>query len=258
MSTSNKRAGAGGDMVLESRQLLGVFFLLVVALGVVFTLGYLLARSQYDPQFRSAVAAAPVPAAPGGAAPVPVRPRDAKVNPKTETSSTPKVAPAPRSVPVKPPPPPRADWDFYHSGEPEKPADKLIVPQGSQSAGNSGASGLRATTRPPTTREVRTDSQPSGNRNVPARLTAKSSGKPMVSPLIPRGATVLQVAAVVRQADALVLAQTLQRKRFPAFVVTPADDRFYRVQVGPYPDAKSANAARQRLEKQGFNSIVKR
>ena len=52
----------------------------------------------------------------------------------------------------------------------------------------------------------------------------------------------LQVAALVREADALALAQALQQKKFPAFVLTPGDDHFYRVQVGPYADA----AVRQR------------
>ena len=34
--------------MLESRHLVGLFLLLVVIFGVVFTLGYLLGRSQYD------------------------------------------------------------------------------------------------------------------------------------------------------------------------------------------------------------------
>ena len=50
--------------------------------------------------------------------------------------------------------------------------------------------------------------------------------KSLSSPLIPRGATVLQVAALVRQADALALAQALQQKKFPAFVLTPGADHF--------------------------------
>ncbi len=75
---------------------------------------------------------------------------------------------------------------------------------------------------------------------------------------IPRGSTVLQVAAVVRQADAAALAQALQKKKFPAFVTPPDADHFYRVEVGPYVDAQLANAARQKLEEQGFKISVKR
>src|ERR1700674_201938 len=45
----------GGDFVLESRHLVGLFMLLVVIFGVVFTLGYLMGRSQYDPKFRASI-----------------------------------------------------------------------------------------------------------------------------------------------------------------------------------------------------------
>jgi cell division septation protein DedD len=78
------------------------------------------------------------------------------------------------------------------------------------------------------------------------------------SALIPKGAITLQVAALLREADALALAQALQEKKFPAIVTTPSTDKYYRVQIGPYPDAKSAAAARRELEKQGFKSIVRK
>ena len=68
----------------------------------------------------------------------------------------------------------------------------------------------------------------------------------------------MQVAALARQADALALAQALQKKKFPAFVLNPTSDNFYRVQIGPYADTESANAARHKLESQGFKSIIKR
>ena len=72
------------------------------------------------------------------------------------------------------------------------------------------------------------------------------------------GATVVQVAALVREADALALAKTLQQRSFPAFVVVPKTDLFYRVQVGPYTDIRSAKIARQQLESRGFECIIKR
>ncbi len=68
----------------------------------------------------------------------------------------------------------------------------------------------------------------------------------------------LQVAALTRQADALALAESLQKKGFPAFVLTPGADHFYRVQVGPYADAQTSGAAKKGLEKAGFKAIVKR
>ena len=68
----------------------------------------------------------------------------------------------------------------------------------------------------------------------------------------------LQVAAVMRQDDALGLAQALQQKRFPAFVIPPGTDKYYRVQVGPYPDNQSAANARHDLEANGFKTLTKR
>jgi len=41
-------------------------------------------------------------------------------------------------------------------------------------------------------------------------------------------------AAVQREDDAMALAQALQQKKFPAFVITPCTDKYYRVHVGPY------------------------
>jgi cell division septation protein DedD len=77
------------------------------------------------------------------------------------------------------------------------------------------------------------------------------------SPFLPPGATVLQVAALVREADALALAEALHQRNFPAFVVEPQTDHFYRVQVGPYADIRSAKSVLQQLKSQGFESIIK-
>ena len=72
------------------------------------------------------------------------------------------------------------------------------------------------------------------------------------------GTVILQVAAVTRQGDALAMADALQRKKFHSFVLAPSSDNFYRVQVGPYPDERSAEAARTALDQAGFKAIVKR
>jgi cell division septation protein DedD len=68
---------------------------------------------------------------------------------------------------------------------------------------------------------------------------------------------VVQVAALVREADALALAEALHQRNFPAFVVEPQTDHFYRVQVGPYADIRSAKSVLQQLKSQGFESIIK-
>ena len=47
-------------------------------------------------------------------------------------------------------------------------------------------------------------------------------------------------------------------EKVSAFVITPGADKYYCVQVGPYADTQSAANARQDLEANGFQSIVKR
>jgi cell division protein FtsN len=54
------------------------------------------------------------------------------------------------------------------------------------------------------------------------------------------------------------MAEALQRKKIPAFVVAPSTDHFYRVQVGPYHDERAADAAKAALDHAGFKAIIKR
>ena len=212
---------SGGDFVLESRHLVGLFLLLVVIFGVVFTLGYLLGRSQYDSKLRAAVGAPPgtdAPAAPAAA----------------KSKNRPEAGDA-QQTPKK-----NSDWDFYHSADPQATADHLQPPAKSLTASGPSAAASKPT---------------AASSNI-AKSSKSSAGTD--APLIPKGAIMLQVAAVLHQDDALALAQALQQKKFPAFVITHGADKLYRVQVGPYPDNQSAANARQELEAKGFKSIIKR
>ncbi len=220
----------GGDMVLGGRHLVGIFALLVVALGIMFTLGYLLGRSRYQEQLRAAVAAG--------------KSASGSANSAEPASGASPGASTGRSGS------PAADWDFYRSGEPAKTPERLAAAPGSAQPG---------ATSKPVTAPVRSAVTPAAKSA--AATPAKPAARPASAPgsaLIPKGAITLQVAALLREADALALAQALQEKKFPAIVTTPTADQYYRVQVGPYPDTKSATAARRELEKQGFKSIVRR
>ncbi len=134
-------------------------------------------------------------------------------------------------------------WDFY--------------PHHSSSPGRSSASG-NATPATPATPAPPAQPQPSG----PIAMSPKPAGvrvdrKP---PSLAGGrqGVMLQVAAMRNRGDARSLAGFLKQKGYPAFVWGPGSDRLYRVQVGPYPDSKAAHAARTRLEKEGFQSILKK
>jgi cell division septation protein DedD len=88
-------------------------------------------------------------------------------------------------------------------------------------------------------------------------VAVNAHGKPSAVPFIPTGAYTLQVAALKNEADAIDLALRLQKQKFPAFVLSPQADKFYRVQVGPYSDQKAADAAKKGLDGAGFKAIVK-
>jgi len=222
MASGNRR---NKDWVLGGRHLVGVFVLLVVLFGMVFTLGYLLGRNQYDAQLRAA--ASILPGRPDSVIDKPV---------KSVKPVKPLRGPAGADDIEKPAAPP-SDWDFYHSAEPAKPAVPLAEPKSLVPS--------------------RTD-VPGAGRSASRIDSARSNIKSVSPPIIPHGATVLQVAAMARQSDAVSLAQALQQKRFPAFVLPPGADRYYRVQVGPYTEPQSADLARQKLESQGFKAITRR
>ena len=237
---SSREKKSGGDFVLESRHLVGLFMLLVVIFGVVFTLGYLMGRSQYDSGLRAAIGKPPDDEPPAASPALkskgkPQRPETGAsssyaLNGSREASSPPKES--------APPAPKNSDWDFYHSAEPKTTEDRL------QPVKKTVAAAQPAAPKP-----VAVPAKPS---------TPPKTSIPAGTPLVANGAIMLQVAAVQREGDAMALAQALQQKKFPAFVITPGPDKYYRVQVGPYANTQSATNARHDLEAKGFKSIVKR
>lgn len=220
---ASREKKSGGDFVLESRHLVGLFLMLVVIFGVVFTLGYLLGRSQYDAKLRAAVG--PPPGSEVQAASPAPKPR---ARAESEDAQLPKK---------------NSDWDFYHSADPQASADHLQPSAKSLTASATPAAPPKPVAPPAKAAKSPNSTKPTGSAD---------------GPLIPKGTIVLQVAAVLHQDDALALAQALQQKKFPAFVLTPGADKLYRVQVGPYANNQIAGNARQQLEAQGFKSIIKR
>src|ERR1700726_4476766 len=104
MFSSEKKSG--GDFVLESRHLVGLFMLLVVIFGVVFTLGYLLGRSQYDARLR-----APVGPPPGADPPTASSALKSKGKPQNTSANSTGIVPKQDAAPSQK----NSDWEFYHS-----------------------------------------------------------------------------------------------------------------------------------------------
>jgi cell division septation protein DedD len=205
--------------VLESRHVIGLFMLMLVFSSVFFALGYVMGRNQYDGQVRAAAnpRATPDPVISPKPAAAPKRP-----------SNTPPAADSSSDTSA-----PNSDWGFYNAGK-TSPDDNL------KSAPSPAAI--------PAVANGKTSPKPA---NV--STTSKSANAPQ----LPGGMYTVQVAALRREADAHAVALTLQRKSFPAFVVAPQSDKYYHVQVGPFPDLKSAEASKKGLETAGFKAIVK-
>ncbi len=214
--------------MLESRHVIGLFLLMLLFSGVFFTLGYVMGRGQYDGQVRAASTSHTA------LDDVAVRQNP---GPKRSSAKTQPAAQPPADTAISPPP--TSDWEFAKAGQPRTGEDRL-QPKDSVPARKA----LPAVAR-------------SDSPSKPVPAASKSALPPTAAPAIPGGGYTLQVAALTKESDALDLALRLQKKKFPASVLSPQSDKFFRVQVGPYPDQKSADAAKKGLEAAGFRAFVK-
>jgi DedD protein len=213
------RRRSRGDRILESRHLIGLFVGVVILCSVFFSLGYVMGRSHYSGAVQAAYA-------PGRSA-IPATDREA--DRETDQSKEDTLAPA-------------GEWDFYANQNNNKLEKPAVATKDST----------------PETPSIAADRPPDAPLFAPVRAPRRASRATGFTPPKMLGNNmVLQIAAVTHQSDALAMADALQRKRFPSFVVAPAADGFYRVQVGPYPDERSAENAKTALDRAGFKAIIK-
>jgi cell division septation protein DedD len=221
MSNGGKRGA--GERVLEGRHVIGLFLGVTLLSGLFFTLGYVMGLHQSE----ASVSADDLPGKPE----LRNLSKPEAVSKRANKATTPAEPPAETGAPAS------SEWEFYHAGEKDKTEDRLKpapsapAPQLQQSA------------------PVLVKSPP------PPRSASSSSSKSFSAPAVPNNGYSLQVAAMNREADALDLAKVLQKKKFPAYVLSPHGDTYYRVQVGPYADLKAADAARKGLENAGFKKV---
>ena len=93
----------------------------------------------------------------------------------------------------------------------------------------------------------------------PAAEAPKPAPPAAAKPMAPGGGYLVQVAAVSKQEDAEALAAALRQKQYPVFISPGTQmDRYFHVQVGPFPDEKQAEAMKAKLLGDGYNAIVKK
>jgi cell division septation protein DedD len=132
---------------------------------------------------------------------------------------------------------------FYKSVE-QKDVNAQLTPAAADKASSSTATEL-----PPA-------NSVAGDAQTQSSATANSPG---ATTTLPTSGYFVQVAAVSKQDDASALVEALKNKQYPAFVASnSATDKLFRVQVGPFSDAKDAEAMRLRLINDGYNPILKK
>jgi len=209
-----------GERVLEGRHVIGLFLAVILLSGLFFTLGYVMGLHQAE------ASADDLPGKPELRPPSKLEAASKHAN-KTTPAEPPSETAAPAS----------SDWEFYHAGEKGKAIDRLKP----------------ATSAPS---QQRQQSAPVLLKSPsPSRSASNNASKAATTP---GSGYSLQVAAMNKEVDALDLAKVLQKKKFPAYVLSPHGDKYYRVQVGPYADLKAADFARKGLEDAGFKAFVKR
>lgn len=215
------RRGAG-DRVLEGKHVIGLFLLMLLFSGVFFSLGYVMGRNQYDGQVRAATTNSRT-MEPAYVPKDPVAKRSVQSG-DSDTENDPATSDKP-------------GWEFPNTATPPK-SEPHLVP----------APKAAVAVPPSKTLNAKANVQPPG-------ATPRNSRAVSNSPLVPSGSFLLQVVALTKQDDALAVASSLQKKHFAAYVSPPQKDKFYRVQVGPFKDEKSAEAAKKGLESAGYKAF---
>lgn len=205
------------ELILGNRQLLSVFFIVVVLLGVFFTMGYIVGRNsgpgaearKTEPKQIVVDSAQSQGQSPVGEAVKPAPDSTTTAAPPTDQTQAAQAQPAP--APVTPGPEPKTE-------APPPAAEKK-------------------TAEPP--RAAATKPEPASN----------TPGDPQP------GALYLQIAAVARTEAELVV-DVLAKKGFHAiYAQIPEKPTIFRVLVGPFRDSSSVATARADLNKAGFNGF---
>lgn len=231
MATAGRRGA--GERVLEGKHVIGLFMLMLLFSAVFFSLGYVMGRNQYDGQVNAAMKNS--------------RTEEPAYIPKSEVNRK-KAAEAPLTDTGTDPAPSDKVWDFSKTAAPPKTEPRLEAPPKPEVAPTATAASSAPKNLNPKANGNSSVTTPVATRNAKAPASAGA-------PLIPAGALILQVAALTTQDDALDIAGSLQKKHFSAYVAPPQKDKFYRVQVGPFKDQKSADAVKKGLESAGFKAF---
>jgi cell division protein FtsN len=228
------------ELVLGNKQLLSLFFLVVVLFGVFFSFGYTVGYGRGEnSRTREVASAEPVeepaqkvqlPETLLESAPKPTEPpAAAKKEPVVAASQQASPPPAPtRTTPAQAVPKPSPVEETKKSS-PAPPPQKTAA---------------ATKTSTPKTSAVAKTSPPA--RSSPPPTTTAAGGNLQ-----------LQISAVRVKGDAEVYVQQLKAKGHPA-LLSDRGDGWYRVMVGPFNSDSDAKDYQKRLEQEGVDSLIRR
>jgi len=210
------------ELILGNKQLLSVFFIVVVLLGVFFTMGYIVGKNSVPAESARREPIVVDPSAPARKD----LPPGLVVEPRPEQAAKPS--------PIDTPPPKKTRVEPSRPVEQPKTAARMPEPEPRKEA-----------KKEPVREPVRTPPVESPTPGARPRLTA--SGEPS------QGQQFLQVVASTKP-DCDIIADVLKRKGFTATVVpvTGGSGNIFRVLVGPLVDAAAITRTRSDLESAGF------
>lgn len=206
------------ELVLGNKQLLSAFFVVVVLLGVFFTMGYFVGKNTATGGFNSGPSAAnggPRPDAAG-------KPLDSG-SPATPSSAPDSTTPAADS-----------SGDTSAAAPPTPSPDTSSPPSA-------------AATHGATSDDARSSAPP------PVASRAYSGSEGMAQPSAEQ--MYLQVSAV-RRTDADNMVKILRERGFPALLGESSKQGLYRVLVGPFKTTGELGRVKSDLKAKGFDSIV--
>ena len=235
------------ELVLGNKQLLSVFFIVVLLLFVFFAMGYMVGRNTVPASTQIAsnkAPSSPMVVEPAGSAPPVIPPATSPVAPQER--------PAPASAPVetKAAEPPKQTASLPPAPLPPPPA-KPETPKVVK------AEPATPTPAPPKVEPPKTTAKAPPPKVEPPK---PPPAKPPATPAPPKpgaAATYLQVSATNRK-EAELMAEVLSKKGFPAITTPVPDQPLYRVMVGPLRDAAAIAKTREGLEAAGFKSFIPR
>jgi cell division septation protein DedD len=204
------------EISLGATTILGIFFALALLCAVFFGFGYTMGR-------RSAL-----PAASTAEVTIGRESNNAKPSPESLANQTPAEKPAAGTT------------------------QSAVLPL--------DPSNTAAQDSPQVPRPVKT-AVPNPRSDVPVEATPRQASKPAaivtVAATVPTpGSSVVQVAAMSHQEDADVVALDLKRRGYAVAVRHEPQDKFFHVQIGPFPTKKEADVMRQRLQSDGYNNAI--